>query len=53
MKILNSLGKPIKSYKRVPRCPICKRNLDWKYRNGKWIPYLLTGEQDICFNEKK
>jgi hypothetical protein len=52
MKIVDSSGKPFPFWKKSPRCNICKRSLEWKQENGKWKPYLLTGDLDTCYQLK-
>lgn len=52
MKIVDSSGKPFPFWKKSPRCNICKRSIEWKQENGKWKPYLLTGERDTCYSKK-
>jgi len=53
MKIVDWNGKPIQFWKKVSRCNICKRNLEWKKEGGKWKPYYLTGEKDTCYQKKQ
>jgi len=53
MKIVDINGKPYPYWKKISRCNICKRNIQWKLESGRWIPFYLTGERDTCYQLKK
>jgi hypothetical protein len=48
MKIIDN-----RPHRRVPRCNICKKNIEWRLINGKYVAYLLDGTRDTCYQLKK